>query len=516
MAVSNVLPKIEYTADGVLTDYTYPFRILASEDIKVYIDDVEQGSGFTVDGINDENGGTITFATAPANNTKVTFQRLVDKTRSIDFVNGGKMDANTFDYDMDRTVMMVQDQTQVVEDRVVIATEERVAAQAAQTAAETAQTNSETAETAAVVARTGAETAETAAATSAANAATSESNTATSAANAATSESNTATSEANASSSATAAATSATSSSNSATAAATSASNAATSESNAATSAANAATSESNAATSAANAATSESVVQSISNDINFNNIYVDGFMGDGVTEQFTLSQSSFTERVIVDISGVIQTPSVSFNVVGTTLTFTSPPPNGDMIIARNIVSVIEHGNSHTHSQYASLIASSEPTTDNTYNLGSATKRFANVHAVTFEGTSTSAQYADLAEKYEADANYAAGTVVGFGGSKEITANLNDADPRVAGVISTAPAYLMNSRCEGDITLPVALTGRVPCRVTGEIKKGDMIVSAGNGVGRAEANPKVGTVIGKALNDFNGRYGTIEVVVGRD
>jgi hypothetical protein len=73
----------------------------------------------------------------------------------------------------------------------------------------------------------------------------------------------------------------------------------------------------------------------------------------------------------------------------------------------------------------------------------------------------------------------------------------------------------MNDGLQSTHTAMVALTGRVPCRVTGTVRKGDMMVSAGNGTARAEANPQVGTVIGKALADHNGESGTIEVVVGR-
>jgi hypothetical protein len=86
---------------------------------------------------------------------------------------------------------------------------------------------------------------------------------------------------------------------------------------------------------------------------------------------------------------------------------------------------------------------------------------------------------------------------------------------RVAGVVSTAPAYIMNSELEADHVATVAFTGRVPCKVVGEVRKGDLMVSAGNGAARAEAEPKVGTVIGKALENFDGAEGVIEVVVGR-
>jgi hypothetical protein len=102
-----------------------------------------------------------------------------------------------------------------------------------------------------------------------------------------------------------------------------------------------------------------------------------------------------------------------------------------------------------------------------------------------------------------------------FGGTEEVTACVNDACRRVAGVVSTNPAYIMNDGLESTHVATVALTGRVPCKVTGTIRKGDLMVSAGNGRARAEADPKVGTVIGKALEDFDGTDGTIEVVVGR-
>jgi hypothetical protein len=73
----------------------------------------------------------------------------------------------------------------------------------------------------------------------------------------------------------------------------------------------------------------------------------------------------------------------------------------------------------------------------------------------------------------------------------------------------------MNDELVADYVAMVALTGRVPCKVIGPVAKGDMMVSAGNGRARAEANPRVGSVIGKALENFDGPEGVIEVVVGR-
>jgi len=143
-------------------------------------------------------------------------------------------------------------------------------------------------------------------------------------------------------------------------------------------------------------------------------------------------------------------------------------------------------------------------------NIGTATSYFNTIFA-----QATSAQYADLAEMYEADAVYEPGTVLCFGGAKEVTVCGQADSTRVAGVVSTNPSYLMNSGQTGDNVVAVALTGRVPCKVTGTIRKGDLIVAAGAGRARANNAAAVGTVIGKALADFDGADGVIEVVVGR-
>ena len=128
----------------------------------------------------------------------------------------------------------------------------------------------------------------------------------------------------------------------------------------------------------------------------------------------------------------------------------------------------------------------------------------------------TSAQYADVAENYQADAAYEPGTVLHFGGDAEVSLCDTDMCTKVAGVVSTRPAYRMNDSLQGDNVITLALLGRVPCKVRGPISKGDMLVSTGYGFARAEADPKVGSVIGKALENFSGNEGIIEVVVGRN
>jgi hypothetical protein len=138
------------------------------------------------------------------------------------------------------------------------------------------------------------------------------------------------------------------------------------------------------------------------------------------------------------------------------------------------------------------------------------------VTASFFNGIATAARYADLAERYAADAIYDAGTVLVIGGVAEVTTTSKRANDAVIGVVSTAPAFKMNSDAGSDLTHPyVALRGRVPCKVTGKIKKGDLLVTA-NRNGYAEAHQHGDNscaVIGKALQNFEGLDGIIEILV---
>lgn len=130
-------------------------------------------------------------------------------------------------------------------------------------------------------------------------------------------------------------------------------------------------------------------------------------------------------------------------------------------------------------------------------------------------GTATAARYADLAEKYVADQPYEPGTLIRIGGEKEVTASNTPNDFKVIGIVSTKPAYLMNSECEGENVVAVALVGRVPCRVTGKVTKGDFLVSNGDGTAVADTHAVIGSVVAIALEDFDGDAGLIEVFVGK-
>jgi hypothetical protein len=130
-------------------------------------------------------------------------------------------------------------------------------------------------------------------------------------------------------------------------------------------------------------------------------------------------------------------------------------------------------------------------------------------------GSRLQATYADLAEKYVADASYEAGTVLLFGGAHEVTISNATDSHSVAGVVSTNPAYIMNSGCQGEHVVDLALQGRVPVKVSGHVSKGDLMVSGLNGYAVANNMARAGTIIGKALQNFNGDHGVIEIVVGR-
>jgi hypothetical protein len=137
----------------------------------------------------------------------------------------------------------------------------------------------------------------------------------------------------------------------------------------------------------------------------------------------------------------------------------------------------------------------------------------ADIFANVFRGVATSARYADLAEKYLADADYTPGTVVVFGGNAEITVTEKFADTRVAGVISTNPAYIMNEASPGPA---VALRGKVPVKIVGKVNKGDLLVTS-NVPGFAQvalANFSPNAVFAKSLESKDSEEaGTVMAVV---
>lgn len=157
------------------------------------------------------------------------------------------------------------------------------------------------------------------------------------------------------------------------------------------------------------------------------------------------------------------------------------------------------------------------PNTNNVHDLGSASKRFAEIHAVTFQGTSTSAQYADLAEMYAGDKNYEVGTVVCVGGDKEVTECTAYADSKIAGVVSDKPAYLMNRDIDAEHPVCVGFVGRVPIKVVGHIEKGDLLTSSEikGYATKFSGDYHPGCIIGLALNNKEDGIDTVEVLLKR-
>jgi len=225
-----------------------------------------------------------------------------------------------------------------------------------------------------------------------------------------------------------------------------------------------------------------------------------------------------------------------SLNIAGTDFRIDNRETNGDLVLRVNdggaqTAAITIDGSTTDVSFAADINASGDVTstnliasgsvslpeivktgTDGTGNIGQSDNSFNVVHA-----KATSAQYADLAERFAADVIYEAGTVVELGGTAEITQASDELSDKVFGVISTRAAYLMNAGSGGDETHPpVAMTGRVPVKVIGKVNLGDRLVSAGNGTARAaiegEATPF--NTIGRSLEyKYNEEIETIEAIV---
>jgi hypothetical protein len=224
------------------------------------------------------------------------------------------------------------------------------------------------------------------------------------------------------------------------------------------------------------------------------------GATATNATHYLTFVDSNNTTRTwetVYTDAGVSYNPSTNQLTVSGEMQAGSADINGVMNITGNIIP-----NSGT------------PTNQN---IGSSSNRWGTVYAQTFNGVATEALYADLAENYLGDAAYEPGTVLVFGGEAEVTVGNTKGDTRVAGVVTTNPAHLMNSHLKGEHVVGVALQGRVPCKVLGKVRKGDMLVtSAKAGYAIVNNSPGVGQVIGKAVGDkTDDGYGTVEVVVGR-
>ena len=241
----------------------------------------------------------------------------------------------------------------------------------------------------------------------------------------------------------------------------------------------------------------------SATGNITGGNIVSGGGVGGNITGANVISGNTFN-AVTVSASGNIATGNLNItgNIVDTGPISIITTSNGNISLAPNGT-----GN-------VNITGNVMPTANATSNIGSAALSFNTIFA-----QATSAQYADLAEMYVADADYTPGTVLDFGGSEEVTATTTSHSVRIAGIVSTNPSYLMNSTLSCTNAVKVALVGRVPCQVVGTIAKGDRLVASSTpGVATRldMAQYQPGCIVCKALETYDSEtVGTIEVAVGR-
>lgn len=295
---------------------------------------------------------------------------------------------------------------------------------------------------------------------------------------------------------------------------------------------------------------------------VKINNLEFNTFTGTGSVSQFTLPYTVSQDwQVLVYIDGVVQEPTTSYTMSGNTLTLSVPLAlssvmNVIKMASNTVASTITDAdtlNAQPGSYYLdytnftntptiptnvsaftndsgyitnadiptnhmvndasnSVAGSISPSVDATHDLGTATEQWNTIYGHAVEAT-----YADLAERYAADAPYEPGTVLVFGGEAEVTTTTMLSNTKVVGIVSTEPALKMNSAAGNSQTHPyIALKGRVPCKVIGKIEKGDLLVTSDK-AGYAKASlgvPMIGTVIGKAIESKPGTgEGIIEVFV---
>jgi hypothetical protein len=211
-----------------------------------------------------------------------------------------------------------------------------------------------------------------------------------------------------------------------------------------------------------------------------------------------------------VDVTGAgTEYFNIGGNIMAIQASFGSINSTGLINTSANVSAAI--GSFDSITVRAAVTAIANGGTSGVGNIGATGATFNTVFA-----KATTAQYADLAEIYTSDQQYPSGTVLIFDGEAEVTQSHSSHDTRIAGVVSTQPAYLINNDTVG---VPVALQGRVPCRVLGPVSKGDRVV-ASHIAGVAQAlDPQQyqpGCIIGKALQAIDSTdISTIEVVVGR-
>ena len=238
--------------------------------------------------------------------------------------------------------------------------------------------------------------------------------------------------------------------------------------------------------------------------------------LGDQTSDTTTISGSATVGNGLT-VNGAVTTLNQGLTVSGAAQ-FNNAFNMGDTLTVANTFTAngnttLGAGTGNTVTYNGRVNSSIDPVTDNSHALGSPSLRWSTVHGVTFSGTATTANYADLAELYLSDFAYEAGTVVQIGGEEEVTASTGESNHSILGVVSAYPAYLMNNQLENGI--PVALKGRVPVKVGGTIKKGDRLVGApeGHGVADNEACRSFAIALGDFKATKKNPTGIVEAVI---
>ena len=248
------------------------------------------------------------------------------------------------------------------------------------------------------------------------------------------------------------------------------------------------------------------------------NNLIVDGNtqLGNQTTDTVDIQGSAAIANGLV-VNGAVTTLNQGLTVSGAAQ-FNNAFNMGDTLTVANTFTAngnvaLGNATSDTTAFNGRSSTSITPNLNNTHTLGESSLKWSTVHATTFSGTATTANYADLAELYLSDFAYEAGTVVQIGGEEEVTASTGESNHSILGVVSAYPAYLMNNQLENGI--PVALKGRVPVKVGGTIKKGDRLVGApeGHGVADNEACRSFAIALGDFKATKKNPTGIVEAVI---
>lgn len=237
-----------------------------------------------------------------------------------------------------------------------------------------------------------------------------------------------------------------------------------------------------------------------------------------GTTTQLTSNNNNANIAVRVNVGGLVTS---AMQVVGANarVDFANAITTAGNVVATSTGYILAQNTDDATSNVTGAIQSSGGISarKTIYTTGNLTTT-ANVNGVYFTGIAVGALYSDLAERYFADAVYEPGTVLTLGGEQEVTICNEENSTDVFGVVSTDPAYLMNSLNGSSESRPapaVAMVGRVPVKVVGPVQKGQRLVSALNGRAQAapvDVNPLA--IIGRSLETKTSESeGIVEAVV---